>query len=334
MFKNITILLLYAYFIIIKIYTALFHSNSMIQPIDYYYSRNGESLRASLQVNTIVRGAMKKFLDRNDFIEINPVIISPISDPLNHPVKDPVIDYYGNKYRLTKSMIFHKQLSMVYFEKIYSFSPNIRIEPIDRKSTGRHLAEFTQLDLEVRNATREDVMALGERMINSVISTVQKKVDKSLLNPDLRVYKRPFRKITYLDAKEKYGDDFEILLSRESKEPFWIIDIPLAAREFYDRETNPGSGILRDMDLIYPLGFGEAISGGEREFEFDRIVDRIKKKGQTLEEFALLLEAAKRGLYPSAGFGIGIERFVRFIRGIDDITDATLFPKSIGDFVL
>ncbi|MGC8656023.1 MAG: asparagine synthetase A, partial [Thermoplasmata archaeon] len=283
----------------------------MIKPIDYYFARDPEVLRASMEVNTIVRGEMKKFLDRNGFIEINPVIISPISDPLNHPVKDPVIDYYGNKYRLTKSMIFHKQLSMVFFEKIYSFSPNIRIEPIDRRKTGRHLAEFTQLDLEVRNAKREDVMAIGEKMINHVIKVVKEKIDRSMLNPDLKVYKRPFKRISYKDAKENYGDDFETLLSKEAREPFWIIDIPLEAREFYDKETYSGSGILRDMDLIYPLGYGEAISGGEREYEYERIVDRIRKKGQTLEEFELLLEASKRGLYPSAGFGIGIERFVR-----------------------
>ena len=306
----------------------------MIKPIDYYFSRDPHILKASMEVNTIVRGETKKFLDRNGFIEINPVIISPISDPLNHPVKDPVIDYYGNKYRLTKSMIFHKQLSMVFFEKIYSFSPNIRIEPIDRSKTGRHLAEFTQLDLEVRNAKREDVMAIGEKMINHVIRVMEEKIDKSMLNPDLEVYKRPFKRISYNDAKEKYGDDFENLLSKEAREPFWIIDIPLGAREFYDKETYPGSGILRDMDLIYPLGYGEAISGGEREYEYERIVDRIKKKGQTLEEFELLLEASKRGLYPSAGFGIGIERFVRFIRGMNDIREVTLFPKSIGEYVL
>jgi len=306
----------------------------MIKPIDYYFDRDPEVLKASLEVNTIVRGEMKKFLDRNGFIEINPVIISPISDPLNHPVKDPVIDYYGNKYRLTKSMIFHKQLSMVFFEKIYSFSPNIRIEPIDRSKTGRHLAEFTQLDLEVRNAKREDVMAIGEKMINHVIKVVKEKIDRSMLNPDLKVYKRPFKRISYKDAKENYGDDFETLLSKEAREPFWIIDIPLEAREFYDKETYPGSGILRDMDLIYPLGYGEAISGGEREYEYERIVDRIRKKGQTLEEFELLLEASKRGLYPSAGFGIGIERFVRFIRGMNDIRETTLFPKSIGEYVL
>ncbi len=306
----------------------------MSASIDFYYSRNAESIRASMEVNTLVRAEMKRFLDKNGFVEINPVIISPLSDPLNHPVKDPIIDYYGNKYRLTKSMIFHKQLSMIYFEKIYSFSPNIRIEPIERKSTGRHLAEFTQLDLEVRNASRETVMTIAEKMINQVIRVVKSRVDNSFLNQNIKVYERPFKKIRYLDAKREYGINFENELSKKMEEPFWIIDIPLEEREFYDKETSPGSGILRDMDLIYPQGFGEAISGGEREYEYERIVDRIKKKGQNLDEFALLLQASEKGLFPSAGFGIGIERFVRFLRGIEDIKDATLFPKSIGEFAI
>jgi asparaginyl-tRNA synthetase len=304
------------------------------EAIEKYYGLNREDIYASMKMNTIIREEMKLFLDMDGFIEVNPVIISPISDPLNHPVQDPWIDYYGFRYRLTKSMIFHKQLSMVFFDKIFIFSPNIRVEPLDRKGTGRHLVEFTQLDLEVRNAKREDVMEIAEKMIEKVVRRVMEEFDIKFLNPGLKVFKRPYRKIKYLDAKSEYGEDFELKLSKEMDEPFWIIDIPLEAREFYDKETEPGSGILRDMDLIYPLGYGEAISGGEREYQYERILERIKRKGQNPEEFALLLEAAKKGLYPSAGFGIGIERFVRFLRGKEDISSITLFPKKIGEFTI
>ena len=89
-----------------------------------------------------------------------------------------------------------------------------------------------------------------------------------------------------------------------------------------------------DMDLIYPHGYGEAISGGEREHEYERILTRIAKKGQRTEDFALLLKAARKGLPPSAGFGIGIERFVRFLTGSEDISRVVLFPKKIGEYVL
>lgn len=302
--------------------------------INKFFSLSEEEIKASMLVNTLVREEMKNFLDNEGFYEINPVIISPISDPLNHPVMDPQIDYYGYKYRLTKSMIFHKQLAVKYLEKIFIFSPNIRVEPLDRKNTGRHLVEFTQLDLEVRNAKRENVMDLAERMIEKTIERIMKEVDSEYLNPGLKIYRRPYKKIKYMDAKSQYGEEFEIALSREMEEPFWIIDIPLEAREFYDKEDPPGSGILRDMDLVYPLGYGEAISGGEREYKYERILERILRKKQNPDEFSLLLEASKKGLYPSAGFGIGIERFVRFIRGKKDISDSTLFPKKIGEFTI
>ncbi len=302
--------------------------------VDKYFSLDRDDILASLKTNTLVREEMKVFLDKEGFYEVNPVIISPISDPLNHPVQDPRIDYYGYQFGLTKSMIFHKQLAVLFAEKIFIFSPNIRVEPMDRKDTGRHLVEFTQLDLEVRNAKREDVMDLAERMLEKVILRVLDEIDPKFLNKGLKKFHRPYKRIKYLDAKSEYGQDFELELSRSMDEPFWIVDIPLEAREFYDKEIEPGSGVLRDMDLIYPLGYGEAISGGEREYEYHRILERIRRKGQDPQQFSLLLEAAQRGLYPSAGFGIGIERLVRFIRGKQDIADVTLFPKKIGEFTI
>ncbi len=307
---------------------------SEASPIENFFFKDKEKIVTGTRVNTIIRGSMKRYLDRRGFLEINPVVISPISDPLNHPVDDPTIDYYGHRYRLTKSMIFHKQLALVHFDKIYSFSPNIRIEPLDRKSTGRHLAEFTQLDLEVKGADRRAVMALAEGMINDSIARVMRYIDGDKLNPDLRKYPRPFRSVKYLEALEEYGEDFEAKMSAEARDPFWIIDIPLQQREFYDREKDDETGILMDMDLIYPHGYGEAISGGEREFEFERILSRIIKKGQRQEDYALLLEASRKGISPSAGFGIGIERFVRFLTGSKNISEVVLFPKEIGKYVL
>ncbi len=301
-------------------------------PVENFFSRDKERIGVATRVNTVIRGSMKKYLDNMGFLEINPVIISPISDPLNHPVDDPSINYYGHRYRLTKSMIFHKQLALVYLEKIYSFSPNIRIEPLERRSTGRHLAEFTQLDLEAKGKGREFVMGIAEGMINDAIHEVKRSVEDYRLNPDLHQYQRPFKKITYLDALKEYGDDFENVLSSEAKSPFWIVDIPLSAREFYDKEKEDGSGTLLDMDLVYPYGFGEAISGGERENEYERILSRIKRKNQNPEEYSFLLQAAKIGLPASSGFGIGIERFVRFLTGAKSVSDVTLFPKNIGGY--
>ncbi len=293
--------------------------------VEKIYDRlTNESIRRAIEVQSFVKYEMKKFLQERGFVEIPPVIISPLTDPLRHSTYEAHINYYGKKYTLTKSMIFHKQLSLISFDKIFSFSPNIRLEPEDRRYTGRHLAEFTQLDLEVRDATREDIMDLVENMLIHVMKETEKK-----FSLDLKIPEKPFPRITFEEAWNKYGESFEDELSREMSMPFWIIDMPLSRREFYDREYK--KGVLKDMDLVYPFGYGEAASGGEREYEYERIVDRIKRGGYRIEDFKLYLEFAKRGIPKSAGIGIGIERLTRYLCKLDSIDLATLFPKIIGE---
>lgn len=304
---------------------------------DYHYKRlSSLQLQTAMRVHTHVRRFMGSFLFDEGFSEIPPVILSPLTDPLNHPTLDPVLSCYGYKYQLTKSMIFHKQLAVMAQEKIFCFSPNLRFEPEDKCESGRHLFEFTQLDLEMANATRDDAMELMERMYVALMEYCEKELSSELnsIGRTLTVPSAPFRRITFNDALERYGEDFEAILSAESKEPVWIIDIPLLDREFYDLEDPTQKGILLDMDLIYPEGFGEASSGGEREYKYERIVERIHKKDQDEKDYALLLQMASKGLLPSAGFGIGIERIVRFICGFEHIEDAALFPKIPGKYCI
>lgn len=288
--------------------------------------------QATLKIQSEIRKILADTLRSKDFIELSPVILSPITDPLNHPTAPAKIDCYGKKYSITQSMIFHKQLALRTLDKIFIFSPNVRIEPEERKKTGRHLFEFTQLDLEVKNAKREDVMRLCEELLMSVTKTIKENNKKELrkLGRTLKIPKIPFKKIKYMDAYEKYGEDFESIISKENKEPVWLIDIPLKCREFYDKEDPKQPEILRDMDLIYPDGYGEAVSGGEREYEYEKIKTRIHKKGQKLSQFKDYLKIAKNDLPPSAGFGIGIERLTRYICGLKRIEETSLFPKTPG----
>lgn len=229
-------------------------------------------------------------------------------------------------------MIFHKQVALKTIDKIFVFSPNIRLEPKDRKESKRHLFEFSQLDLEVKDAKRKDVINLCEEMLISLIKSIKKECSEELklLKRDIRIPKAPFKKITYKEAYEKYGEDFETEISKRKKDPVWIIDMPIMHREFYDKEHDDKKGYLADMDLIYPEGYGEALSGGEREFKLDRIKKRMKIKGKKYKDFKAYLRCAKKGLPSSAGFGIGIERLTRYICGLDRIEEASLFPKIPG----
>ena len=119
-----------------------------------------EKMKVVLKIQSEIRKVLGEELRKKDFIEISPVILSPITDPLNHPIAPSNINCYGRNYSITQSMIFHKQMALRTLEKIFVFSPNVRLESLERKDTGRHLFEFTQLDLEVKDAKREDVMKL------------------------------------------------------------------------------------------------------------------------------------------------------------------------------
>jgi len=294
--------------------------------------KNIEKTKAVLKIQSEIRRILGEELRKRRFIEISPVILSPITDPLNHPTTPAHINCYGKNYNVTQSMIFHKQLALRTLEKIFVFSPNVRIEPLDKKDTGRHLFEFTQLDLEVKDVKREDVMRLCEELLIATITSIKRgcKQELKMLGRGLIVPKNPFKQIRHVDAYKQYGEDFESVISKTYNEPVWIIDIPLTSREFYDKENLEKPGFLRDMDLIYPEGYGEALSGGEREYEYERIKERILKKGQNLSQFKEYLELAEKGLPSSAGFGIGIERLTRFICGLKRIEESSLFPKIPG----
>jgi asparaginyl-tRNA synthetase len=233
-------------------------------------------------------------------------------------------------------MIFHKQLALRTLDKIFIFSPNVRLEPHKKKETGRHLFEFTQLDLEVKDAKREDLMRLCEELLTATVKSVKMKHAKELklLGRTITPPKIPFKEITYKKAYEQYGEEFETIISNMHIEPVWIVDIQLTSREFYDKEDLKNPGYLRDMDLIYPEGYGEALSGGEREYEYSHITQRIIKKGQQLSQFKDYLTLAKEGLPPSAGFGIGIERLTRYICGLKRIEETSLFPKIPGRYCI
>ena len=290
----------------------------------------------AVRIGSEIRKIMGDFLRKKGFVEIAPVIISPITDPLAHPIFNGEISYYGNKYYLTRSMIFHKQIALLSFEKIFCFSPNIRLEMADKSQTGRHLIEFTQLDLEVRYAGREEVMKLAEEMLVEILKEIKMKCgdELELLGREIAIPSIPFKRISFEEAYEEYGAEYEEVLSKEAEQPFWIVDFPKWKREFYDREYEDKPGYLADMDLIYPEGYGEALSGGEREYKLDRILHRIEEKNDDIGKYSFYIEIAKHGLHPSAGFGIGIERLIRYICGLKSVEQATLFPKLPGKYCI
>lgn len=286
-----------------------------------------------LKVKDEIMHASREYMRDHGFTEILPVILSPITDPLHHDTFDGTVNFYGSPYQLTKSMILHKQIALRTLPRIYSVSPNVRMEPAERASFGRYLAEFVQLDLEVRDASRDEIIRVGEGLLMHVMTAVSKHCAAELvrLGRDLSIPEAPFKRITFQEAQEQFGKGFDDALSASLSAPAWVIDFPRTVREFYDREDPTRPDVLVDMDLMYPEGYGEALSGGEREHTLPRVLRRLKQDGVEKERFSQYLTVVQEGVPASAGFGIGIERLTRFICGLDNVEQARLFPKVPGN---
>jgi len=292
----------------------------------------GSRLVDVLKVKDEIMHSAREYLRQQGFTEILPVILSPITDPLHHDTFDGTVSFYGTPYQLTKSMILHKQIALRTLPGIYSISPNVRMEPAERAGFGRYLAEFVQLDLEVRDATRDKVMAIGEGLLVHILTVVGERRGAELerLGRELNIPEAPFQRVTFQDAQEQFGKAFDDRLSASLSAPAWVIDFPRTVREFYDLEDPARPEILLDMDLMYPGGYGEALSGGEREHTLPRILRRLEQDDIDKERFSQYLSIAEEGVPASAGFGIGIERLTRFVCGLDSVEQARLFPKLPG----
>lgn len=290
---------------------------------------------AIIRIQTTVLKAMHDFMYKKRVLQLMPVILSPITDPLSHDVYDGAIKCYDQTLQLTKSMILHKQISLLSKDRvaIYIVSPNIRLEIESKGKTGRHLFEFSQVDYELKDMTMREAMDFTEEMFVHVIGFVKSDCWKELeiLGRELAVPKRPFKIYDSATAKEKLGPDFETILSKREEQIFWLINHD---REFYDKEDPKNPGSFLNYDIIYPEGFGEGLSGAEREYEYDRIIYRMKRNGTNPESFKPYLKLVKMGLIPkTAGAGFGVERLVRYLCGKGRIEDVVCFPRIPGEKV-
>jgi len=301
---------------------------SLKEPMD-------ERKLAIFRIQTKILDVMVRRLLDKGFYWILPVILSKSTDPLwpdpDFSIEKRIeVEIYGEKVRAMQSMIVHKRvLVSLGPEKFFILSPNIRIERRERAKTGKHLYEFTQLEIEIAHAKMKDVFSIFEEIIVESMKSVRKDLRKELelLERDLKIPKTPFKVYKRGELEEKYGDRWKTDIASYIDEPVWITDIP---REFYDYEDEE-TGEWRNFDLILPEGFGEVISGAEREYEYEKIVRKMERDGVDKSQYKLLLELAREGkLKPSAGAGLGIERFVAYVTGVKHVAEVQPFPRIPG----
>jgi len=288
-----------------------------------------------LKIQSKVLKTMTDILLGKGFQWILPVILAKSTDPLwpdpGYSIEDRIeVEVYGTRVKTMQSMIVHKRvLVSLGPEKIFILSPNIRIESRKRMITGKHLYEFTQLDLEVAYAKMKDIFTLFEELIVKSIEVIKKEMreELELLSRDLRIPTAPFRVYKRAELEKEYGDSWEEEISRTSKDPVWVTDIPRQFYDFQDFET----GEWRNYDLILPEGYGEVLSGAEREYEYEKILKKIERDGLRKDDYRLILDLAeKKLLKPSAGAGIGVERFIQYICGLKHIGEVQPFPRIPG----
>jgi asparaginyl-tRNA synthetase len=295
-----------------------------------------EKLTNILSVQSAALKAIHDYMYDHGVVQAMPIILSPETDPLNHPHFDASVTYYGQKLHMTKSMILHKQLSLLNdgVDKIYFMSPNVRLEEGHLKESGRHLFEFTQVDIELKSESKKDFIKFVDGLIAYVFRFVKRECSDELkaLNRVLAAPKLPLRIYESEDLKIEYGEHFESIVSGKATDPFWIMNF---RREFYDREDKKRRGYYHNYDLLWPEGYGEALSGGEREWEHEEIVRKMNERKTDLSRYDTYLKVSSQGLIPkTVGGGLGIERMVRFLTGQKHIRDVTLFPRVPGEKIV
>ncbi len=272
------------------------------------------------------------FFHEEGFTQLLPVMLGRSTDPLGPDPGSSVlttteIDYLGQRYYLMNSMILHKQIAVRELGRIWILSPNVRLERPERATSGKHLFEFTQADFELADAKAADVRGLMERYFRRLDRALQGHAAFATLGIEPPRFRPPFPVHTTHDLEAQYGPAWEEAASRATDQPYWAM---CHRREFYDREDPEQPGHFLNYDLVYPGGYGEGLSGAEREWEPGRIRTRIARDGIPHAAFRAYLDLSE-GLVPSAGAGFGIERLVRFLVQAPHVGDVQMFRRVPGE---
>ncbi len=263
-------------------------------------------------------------------------------------------DFFGKKTSLTVSGQLNGETYCMAFRNIYTFGPTFRAE---NSNTTRHAAEFWMIEPEIAFADLADDMDLAEDMLKYIINYCldnapeemeffNKFVDKGLLDRLHNVVENEFKRITYTEAIEllkKNNDKFEYPVEWGSdlqteheryltetlfKRPVMVTDYPKDIKAFYMKQ-NPDGKTVAAVDVLVP-GIGEIIGGSQREEDYDKLLARIKELGMNEEDYSWYLDLRKYGTNKHAGFGLGFERAVMYITGMQNIRDVLPFPRTVG----
>jgi asparaginyl-tRNA synthetase len=315
---------------------------------DFLLSRRHLWLRskrqwALMRIRDAVITAMRRFLDDREFVCIDSPIFTPNACEGTSDLFE--VKYFDDLAYLTQSGQLYAEATAMALGKVYCFGPTFRAE---KSKTRRHLTEFWMLEPEFAFATLDDVMELAEGMIAHVVQEVleRRRTELDVLERDvsrLEGISAPFPRITYDEAAKILldredcdftpGGDFgapdETVLSSGYDKPLMVTHYPADVKAFY-MQRKPGDDTRADcVDVLAPEGYGEIVGGSTREVDLDALLARIEEHQLPREAFEWYLDLRRFGTVPHGGFGIGVERTVAWIAGVEHIRECIPFPRTI-----
>ncbi len=298
---------------------------------------------AILRVRHEVVKSIREFFDNRGFVLMDAPIFTPAAcEGTSTLFETPYFDL-GKAY-LTQSGQLYGEAGAMAFGKVYVFGPTFRAE---KSKTRRHLTEFWMVEPEVAFNDLNDNMDLAEELLEHVVQSVLKNRTAELKSLErnttlLENVKRPLPRITYDEAVEilkknnipfEWGNDLggtdETVVSQQFDRPVMVHHYPSEVKAFYMKRDPANPKLAMAVDVLAPEGYGEIIGGSQREDDLDALLTRIKEHKLPQEAFEWYLDLRRYGSVPHAGFGLGVERTVSWICGLDHLRETIPFPRMI-----
>ncbi|MEW6336455.1 MAG: asparagine--tRNA ligase [Acidobacteriota bacterium] len=293
--------------------------------------------------NELVFG-IRDFFYRRDYVNIDSPILTPAACEGTSTLFE--TDYFGDKAYLSQSGQLYLEPAAAAHGKVYCFGPTFRAE---KSKTRRHLMEFWMVEPEVAWMRFDALLDLAEEFVSELVARVLDRCrtelewlerDVSRLEP---AASRPYPRIDYAAAVEKlkakgfaavFGDDFggdeETALADDSGKPTMITRFPAAIKAFYMEPDAQDPSRALAVDMIAPEGYGEIIGGSERIGSYAKLEERIREHGLPREAFEWYLDVRRYGGFPHSGFGMGIERVVSWLCGLQHLREAIPYPRLLN----
>jgi asparaginyl-tRNA synthetase len=298
---------------------------------------------AIMRVRDHIIRSIREFFASNGFLVIDSPILTPAACEGTTTLFETEYFDLGKAY-LTQSGQLYAEAAAMAFGKVYCFGPTFRAE---KSKTRRHLTEFWMIEPEVAFNDLDDNMELAEEMLEYVVSSVLKHREAELKTLErntrfLENVKKPLARITYDEAVEilkkhgtnfEWGNDFggadETLISEQFDRPVMVHHYPAKIKAFYMKRDANNPDLALALDVLAPEGYGEIIGGSQREDDYDLLVKRIEENNLPREAFEWYLDLRRYGSVPHSGFGLGLERTVSWICGLDHLRETIPFARMI-----